>query len=311
MSISVQFSYPAMSVSSSNNNSGFFTYTNPSTSTYVSFKPSEFIVLGTKLYIKHIGAGGIENVPTIYVVFNLENNSNANPIVDTSGKINLNSLISDELERGSDSKFKLTNAVVYKYSGTESIFSSGTHVFEVPGKILVDKLRNIRSLPTLPELVTSNQIIKLTPGSFATDDIICDTGEVSKTAAQEYSTKVAGTIGLNIGIGLFVVLALVAISIALHKYLGLTFDKGAGLFEGWDSKINKGYGFLIGVFFIISFSCFMAYGVRMGKDGNKTNIVTGELTSAILFLILPVVMLWLKGNVLITKNDTVAAIPTN
>jgi hypothetical protein len=49
----------------------------------------------------------------------------------------------------------------------------------------------------------------------------------------------------------------------------------------------------------------MAYGVRMGKDGNKTNIVTGELTSAILFLVLPVVMLWLKGNVLITKNDTV------
>jgi hypothetical protein len=128
---------------------------------------------------------------------------------------------------------------------------------------------------------------------------------VSKTAAQEYSTKVAGTIGLNIGIGLMVILALVAISIGLHKKAGLSFAPDAGLFGGWDSKINIGYGFLIGVFFIISFSCFMAYGVRMGKDGNKTNIVTGELTSAILFLVLPVVMLWLKGNVLITKNDTV------
>jgi hypothetical protein len=303
MSISVQFSYPAMSVSSSNNNSGFFTYTNPSTSTYVSFKPSVFIVLGTKLYIKHIGPAK-ESV--IYVVFNLENNSNANPIVDTSGKINLNSLISDELERGVKSKFSLSNLVVYKYSlGAESIFSSGTHVFEVPGKILVDELRNILSLPTLPELFTSGQRIRLTNSSFATDDIVCDTGEVSKTAAQEYSTKVAGTIGLNIGIGLMVILALVAISIGLHKKAGLSFAPDAGLFGGWDSKINIGYGFLIGVFFIISFSCFMAYGVRMGKDGNKTNIVTGELTSAILFLVLPVVMLWLKGNVLITKNDTV------
>ncbi len=303
MSISVQFSYPAMPVSSSNNNSGFFTYTNPSTSTYVSFKPSVFIVLGTKLYIKHIGPAK-ESV--IYVVFNLENNSNANPIVDTSGKINLNSLISDELERGVKSKFSLSNLVVYKYSlGAESIFSSGTHVFEVPGKILVDELRNILSLPTLPELFTSGQRIRLTNSSFATDDIVCDTGEVSKTAAQEYSTKVAGTIGLNIGIGLMVILALVAISIGLHKKAGLSFAAGTGLFGGWESPIHIGYGFLIGVFFIISFSCFMAYGVRMGKDGNKTNIVTGELTSAILFLVLPVVMLWLKGNVLITKNDTV------
>jgi hypothetical protein len=262
-----------------------------------------FIVLGTKLYIKHIGPAK-ESV--IYVVFNLENNSNANPIVDTSGKINLNSLISDELERGVKSKFSLSNLVVYKYSlGAESIFSSGTHVFEVPGKILVDELGNILSLPTLPELFTSGQRIRLTNSSFATDDIVCDTGEVSKTAAQEYSTKVAGTIGLNIGIGLMVILALVAISIGLHKKAGLSFAPDAGLFGGWDSKINIGYGFLIGVFFIISFSCFMAYGVRMGKDGNKTNIVTGELTSAILFLVLPVVMLWLKGNVLITKNDTV------
>jgi hypothetical protein len=45
----------------------------------------------------------------------------------------------------------------------------------------------------------------------------------------------------------------------------------------------------------------------MGKDGNKTDIVTGELTSAIIFLILPVVMLWLKGNVLIEKGEPVAA----
>jgi uncharacterized membrane protein len=145
----------------------------------------------------------------------------------------------------------------------------------------------------------------LTNSSFATDDIVCDTGEVSKTAAQEYSTKVAGTIGLNIGIGLMVILLLVGISIFLHKKFDLKFEKADGLFGGWNSIINKGYGFLIGAFLIISFSCFMAYGVRMGKDGNKTNIVTGELTSAILFLVLPVVMLWLKGNVLITKNDTV------
>jgi hypothetical protein len=305
MSISVQFSYPAMSVSSSNNNSGFFTYTNPSTSTYVSFKPTTFIVSGTKLYINHVGPAKESN---IYVVFNLENNLKANPIIYGGDKINLNSLISDELERGLKSKFGLSNSVTYKHSdGVESNFSSGTHVFEIAGTIQVNQLGDILSAPTLGTLSTSRQIIRLTTSSFATDDIICDTGEVSKTAAQEYSTKVAGTIGLNIGIGLMVILLLVGISIFLHKKFDLKFEKADGLFGGWNSRINTGYGFLIGAFFIISFSCFMAYGVRMGKDGNKTDIVTGELTSAIIFLILPVVMLWLKGNVLIEKGEPVAA----
>ena len=310
MSISVQFSYPEMPYTASNNNYGFFTYTNPITSIYSSFKPTEIAVSGTKLYIKHVGPAG----SNIYVVFNLKKDSSATkPLVkkDTN-TINLNSLISDELESEKKSMFNLTNSVVYNFSGVESNFSSGTHVFEVAGTIRVNDLSNLDTF-TLPSgLTLSTQIIKLTPGSFATDDIICDTGEVSKTAAQEYSTKVAGTIGLNIGIGLMVILLLVGISIALHKYAGLKFEKADGLFGGWESQINKVYGFLIGAFLIISFSCFMAYGVRMGKGGNKTDIVTGELTSAIIFLILPVVMLWLKGNVLIEKGEPVAAaIPTN
>jgi hypothetical protein len=314
MSISVQFSYPAMPYTASNNNPGFFTYTNSSTSTYVSFKPSEFIVANKKLYIKHIGPSKDSN---IYVVFNLEednksaikDNKSANPIIDTNGNINLNSLISDELERKSNSKFKLTNNVNYKYSGTASTFSSGTHVFEIAGTIRVTELRNILSLPNLGTLNDSTQNIKLTPSSFATDDIICDTGEVSKTAAQEYSTKVAGNIGLNIGVGLFVILAVVGICLALHKYSGLVFNRGVPLLGGWDTMPQKAYAFFIFAFFIISFSCFIAYGVRMGKGGNKTNIVTAELTSALLFFVLPFVMLWLKANVLLREEPQIQANP--
>lgn len=307
MSISVQFSYPAMPYTASNNNPGFFTYTNPSTSTYVSFKPSEFIVANKKLYIKHIGPSKDSN---IYVVFNLEeDNRNAKPIIDTNGNINLNSLISDELEQKSNSKFKLTNNVNYKYSVTASTFSSGTHVFEIAGTIRVQKLENKLSSPDLGTLNDSKQNIKLTPSSFATDDIICDTGEVSKTAAQEYSTKVAGNIGLNIGVGLFVILAVVGICLALHKYSGLVFNRGVPLLGGWDTMPQIIYAFFIFAFFIISFSCFIAYGVRMGKGGNKTNIVTAELTSALLFFVLPFVMLWLKANVLLREEPQIQANP--
>ena len=307
MSISVQFSYPEMPYTASNNNPGFFTYSNPIQNAYVSFKPTELAVSNNKLYIKHIGPN---KDSTIYVVFNLENNSSANPLVKND-TINLNSLISDELERGSNSKFKLTNAVVYKYSGTESNFSNGIHMFEVAGTIRVKDLSNFGTVPSLTLTQSNTQTIKLTPGSFATDDIVCDTGEVSKTEVQKYSTKVAGTISLNMGIGLMVILVLVAISIALRKYSGLSFSPDAGLLGGWESPINIVYGALMVIFFIISFSCFMAYGVQMGKGGNKTNIVTGELTSAILFLVLPVVMLWLKAKVLIPElPPVVAAIPT-
>jgi hypothetical membrane protein len=66
---------------------------------------------------------------------------------------------------------------------------------------------------------------------------------------------------------------------------------------------KQGYLIVIIIFFIISFSCFMAYGVRMGKKGNKTNIVTGELTAAILFLVLSGVMLWIKAKVMIEDPD--------
>jgi len=149
--------------------------------------------------------------------------------------------------------------------------------------------------------VLKSQTIKLTPGSFATDDIICDTGEVSKTASQKYSAKVAGTIGLNIGIGLFVILALVGICLALRKYAGLVFNPDVALLGGWDTWLQTGYAFLIFAFFIISFSCFIAYGVRMGKGGNRTNIVTAELTSALLFFVLPFVMLWMKAKVLVPE----------
>jgi len=309
MSLSVQFSYPEMPYTASNNNPGFFTYSNPIQNMYFSFKPTELAVSNNKLYIKHIGP---TKDSTVYVVFNLEKAKDANPLVKND-TINLNSLISDELERKTDSRFKLTNAVVYKYSGTESNFSSGIHVFEVAGTIRIKNTDSFGTFTPLSALTSSTQTIKLTPGSFATDDIVCDTGEVSKTASQEYSAKVAGSIGLNIGIGLMVILLLVGISIALRKYSGLEFTVNAPLLGGWDTMLQKAYGFFIGAFLIISFSCFMAYGIRMGKGGNKTNIVTGELTSAILFLVLPVVMLWLKAKVLIpepTKVGDVAAVPT-
>jgi hypothetical protein len=282
-----------MSYIPSSNNPGFFTYSNPIQNMYFSFKPTELAVSNNKLYIKHIG-------PTkdsiIYVVFNLEKNDKANPLVENE-TINLNSLISDELER-TDSRFKLTSVVAYNYSGTESNFSSGIHVFEVAGKIRIKNTVSFGTFTPLSGLKSSTQTIKLTPGSFATDDIVCDTGEVSKAASQEYSTQVAGTIGLNVGIGMFVVLALVGISIYFRS--DFSFKPDAALLGGWESTTQKAYGFFIGVFLIISFSCFIAYGVRMGKGGNKTDIVTGELTSAILFLVLPVVMLWLKAKVLIS-----------
>ena len=298
MSISVQFSYPEMPITPSLSNSGFFTYSNSIKSVYVSFKPRECALNGSKLYIKHIGP---DQKATIYVVFTLEADTNKGVNeLKNENNINLNSLISDELERR-DKKFTLTESVNYKYSSTnENVFSSGTHIFEVGGTIRVASLKNFGTFPNISDkMTTSSPKIKLTSGSFATDDIICDTGEVSQTASDAYSTKVAGSIGFNVGIGLMVIFLLVGSSMVLKKYGSFTFQSTDQLLGGFDSMPKQGYLVVIIIFFIISFSCFMAYGVRMGIGGNKTNIVTGELTAAILFLVLSGVMLWIKAKVLI------------
>lgn len=298
MSISVQFSYPEMPITTSLSNSGFFTYSNSIKSVYVSFKPIGCVLNGSKLYIKHIGP---DQKATIYVVFTLVEDKGAgvNELKNTENNINLNSLISDELERR-DKKFTLTELVNYKYSSNnENVFSDGTHIFEVGGTIRVKSLTDFGTFPTIPTMATSTQKIKLTSGSFATDDIICDTGEVSQTASDAYSTKVAGSIGFNVGIGLMVIFLLVGLSMVMKKYGFLRFQPTDQLLGGFDGVPKQFYLVVIIIFFIISFSCFMAYGVRMGKKGNKTNIVTGELTAAILFLVLSGVMLWIKAKVLI------------
>ena len=102
-----------------------------------------------------------------------------------------------------------------------------------------------------------------------------------------------------------VIFVLVGLSMVMKKYEFLRFQSTDQLLGGFDGVPKQFYLVVIIIFFIISFSCFMAYGVRMGKKGNKTNIVTGELTAAILFLVLSGVMLWIKARVLI--EDPVAA----
>ena len=305
MSISVQFSYPEMPITISNTNSGFFTYSNSLKSVYVSFKPTECALIDSKLYIKHIGP---VSTAQIYVVFTLDlvddndNNKAITLLINDTNNINLNSLISDELERG-DKKFTLTESVSYKHNkDNENGFSSGTHIFEVGGTIRAKTPAKIPAKPAdFGSVSTSTppQKIKLTSGSFATDDIICDTGEVSQTASETYSTKVASSIGFNVGIGLSVIFLLVALGMISKQYNFLLFNSNDQLLGGFNDMPKTGYLIVIIIFFIISFSCFMAYGVRMGKKGNKTNIVTGELTAAILFLVLSGVMLWIKAKVLI------------
>ena len=308
----IQFSYPSMTGTQAkptdaftcNPNSGYFTYTNTSNGTpsYHTFVPTEIYASASNLVIKHTNS--INSLNNIYVIFSLSNDSTANPLIKDKS-INLNSLILDQLDRKLD--FSLISDISYATTETLNTFTNGNHYFNIPGKINT-KYTNFNATEATTIVsnyttatATSNKTlnIKMTPASFAHEEIICDDATIDKsTNIDNYAGKVAGNIGLNIGVGISVIVVLLLV---LTKFFtARDFPVDTSLF-GWGTTDNnnyKGYVGLMLVFWVLSLACFFGYGGRMlgssGPTKAKDSVVSSLLSSAIIFLIMFIIMVWYK-----------------
>lgn len=280
--MSVQFSYPSLDTKNGNQSQGFFTYSDPANSKYVSFTPSDIAIKNDKLYIKHNVSGA-----NVFVVFNLKENSKSENLY-TSNQIKLNNLIIKELS-SKDSSFSLNNNITYFHpQNGEYSFSSGTHVFEMPGAIRASKIEATGSVPNnLPN--TGGKIIPLTKSSFGSDDtMVCDEADVdgSTTNTDLTSSNTSLTIGI-----------VLACAFGLMGFLGLIkqfqpdlfgFAFGTGLLQGFETVSQKAYAAFAGIFFILSFALFISSGVTTGESKQYSSIF------AYVFFVFTIIMMWFK-----------------
>ena len=274
--MSVQFSYPTLGGDAPSQ--GFFTYSDPAKNQYVSFTPSKIVVTKNKLYIEHYATG----ITKIYVIFTLKEEKKTDLLQDTKTKqIKLDNLIIQEIN-SKKSSFSLDGSINYKYDTTAYTFTSGTHVFEMPGAIRVSKIGTTGNAPTLT--TTKNIKIPLTKSSFGSDDtMVCDEANVDETASNTISTS--GNTTLNIGVVMFSAFLLMGFLTLIKKFMPdlIIFEANTGLLQGFASNIA--YAVITGLFFILSFAFFIANGV---KPKNVNLIV------ALVFLVFTIIMMWFK-----------------
>lgn len=274
--MSVQFSYPTLGGDAPSQ--GFFTYSDPTKNQYVSFTPSKIVVANNKLYIEHYATGSTK----IYVVFTLKEDKKADLLQDTKTKqIKLDNLIIKEIN-SKKSSFSLDGSIKYRTSDTAYTFTTGTHVFEMPGAIRVSKIGTIGSAPTLT--TTKDTTIPLTKSSFGSDDtMVCDESEVDITTTP--STQTSGNTTLNIGVVMLFAFVLMGCLTLVKKFRPdlIRFVYGTGLLGGFEGQ--KIYGIVTAIFFLISFSLFITNGV---KPNNYL------LMFALVFLVNTIIMMWFK-----------------
>jgi hypothetical protein len=278
---SVQFSYPVLGDGQSQ---GFFTYSNPTTSKYVSFTPSSIAVANNKLYIKHKLTG----FDSVWVIFNLIPNNKAKDLYYKPNQIKLNDLIMAEVI-SKNSTF-LTGQIKYNYpTGKKYDFSSGIHVFEILKAINVDDIKSIGNVPDLTS-ASNNESFPLTNSSFASDELVeCEESEVDTTP----STPIYKNTAINVGAVMFSAFVLMGCLMLIKKFRpgAISFDENIGLLKGFEN--NKVYLIVIGIFFIISFILFIVSGVSKDETKDYSSLF------AYIFLVNTIIMMWFKVAVFI------------
>ena len=303
----IQFSYPSMTGTQAkptddfifDSNDGFFSYTNVSGSAPKVFTPSKMFVTGNKLYIQHPTTTA--NV-YVYVVFNLETDTNANSIT-TNNTTYINSLISDQLDRKSDQLdrkeiFKIPCDITHKYATTATATNinnfSTDHIFEFPGKIKVKSTTDFgtSTAPTISSATTSTTTI--TPLSFATDEIVCgdatvDQQNITQTNIVKFENYNA--YGITFGVS---ILAVSILWLLLHFTLG-RFDATTGIL-GFNHPQSWKFTVIFIILIIVSAAMFITYGVQIGYNpGDKrTAALPYSISSAITFLVLAATMIIYK-----------------
>ena len=134
----------------------------------------------------------------------------------------------------------------------------------------------------------------------------CIESTIDVKANNSYEKEVAANIAISFGVGmaiLFVTIcALHYISTPTAISTGISFENNTKLFD-FDGKMP--YPAVMIIFFLLSLSCFIGYGVRMkvgkGPTKKKDTVVSWLLAAAIISLLISATMLWFKAYVYTKK----------
>lgn len=281
---SIQFSYPQMSgtldetnkkISIVNNGGSYFdlTYTIGAAITVLHFIPTRISFMDNDddyMIIDHTGTGGNK----LKIRFKISQSSSAKHGI-TSSDIYINQLIGDGIESN-----KMTingKSVNVGLSGTNYTIDFGIY-----GSIPMKTLDKTYSNGGTFESDTANIIkdgntnisIPLTSTTFMTDEIVCDEGTDNSTdnTKKTYEAKIAGNVGLSFGLGLLI-LTLVVWGVTS---LGFKFKVNTHLFGLGDGSNEKMYTGSLILMFLLSVSCFMAYGGVLTWGGGLLEDETTE-----------------------------------
>ena len=119
----------------------------------------------------------------------------------------------------------------------------------------------------------------------------CVQSTIDVKADKRYEREVARIIAISVGSGMAILLATIIILNSISPSISFTKDTKLFNFNG-----KKLYPVLMIIFFLISLSCFIGYGARLGKGPTKKKdtVVSWLLAAAIIFLLISATMLWFK-----------------
>ena len=136
----------------------------------------------------------------------------------------------------------------------------------------------------------------------------CVQSTIDVKADKSYERKVAKNIAISVGVGMLILLVI----ILLLKFYGLSLLDGGMLPNNtklFEFNGTMKYPVLMIIFFLISLSCFIGYGARLGKGPTKEKdtVVSGLLAAAIICLLISAIMLWFKVYVYTSAAAAAAA----
>lgn len=128
----------------------------------------------------------------------------------------------------------------------------------------------------------------------------CIESTIDVKANNSYEKEVAANIAISFGVGM----AILLVTILILNFISsvISFENNTKLFD-FDGKMP--YPAVMIIFFLLSLSCFIGYGVRMkvgkGPTKKKDTVVSWLLAAAIISLLISATMLWFKAYVYTKK----------
>jgi hypothetical protein len=317
---SIQFSYPQMNgtldetnkkIAIDNNGGSYFdlTYTVGGTTTVLHFIPKIISFMDGEtdyMIIEHNNNSG----KTLKIRFKISQSSGASEI--TVNNIYIDKLIGDGLE---DKTLNFTEkSLNVGLSNTKEYTIDFSICGSIPIKTVDEKFKGGTFVSDAANIIKdgiTNISIPLTATTFMTDEIVCDEGTNNSTnnstnTTKTYEGKVAGNVGLSFGIGLLI-LTLVVWGVTS---LNFKYKVNTGLFDWGMDFDQKAYTVIFILMFLLSVSCFMAYGGVLTWGGllegetpeQRDTKLTALLSTAIISLLIFVFMVGYKMIVMTEKT---------